>query len=226
VYGKPVTKADKVERFVGKTCILGLGYGMGAEKFKNTLKIGMGGIKLEIPIDEAKRIVSLYRSQYEDIVALWGELDKFLNVIATGREGNFEGLLKFSAEGVTLPNKTMLRYPNLHKGQDGYSYSGRYGPVKIYGGKFAENIVQALARIVVFDQMAKIDQEMRKRDGKNGQFRVALTVHDEVVCVVPKSEEEWATTFMLWQMKQTPGWCSTLPLSCEAASGLNYGECK
>jgi DNA polymerase len=226
VYGKPVTKADKVERFVGKTCILGLGYGMGAEKFKNTLKIGMGGIKLEIPIDEAKRIVSLYRAQYEDIVGLWGSLDKYLNVMATGREDSLGDLLEFNSEGVVLPNGTMLRYPNLHKGQDGYSYAGRYGPVKLYGGKFAENIVQALARIVVFDQMAKIDQEMRKRDSADQRFRVALTVHDEVVCVVPKSEEEWATTFMLSEMKKTPKWCSTLPLSCEAASGINYAECK
>jgi DNA polymerase len=226
VYNKMVTKADKVERFVGKTCILGLGYGMGAEKFKNTLKIGMGGIKLEIPIDEAKRIVYLYRSNYQSIVDLWGKLDKYLDVMATGREDSMGDLLHFSSEGVMLPNGTMLRYPNLHKSSDGYSYQGRYGPVKIYGGKFAENIVQALARIVVFDQMSKIDQEMRKRDSADQRFRVALTVHDEIVCIVPKSEEDWATNFMLSEMKKTPKWCSTLPLSCEAASGENYGDCK
>ena len=67
---------------------------------------------------------------------------------------------------------------------------------------------------------------MRKRDSKDARFKVALTVHDEVVCVVPKSEEEWATNLMLWRMKQAPSWCSTLPLSCEVASGLNYAECK
>ena len=71
VYGRTITKADKVERFVGKTCILGLGYGMGAEKFKNTLKVGMGGISLDIELDEAKRIVTLYRRQYSKICLLY-----------------------------------------------------------------------------------------------------------------------------------------------------------
>jgi DNA polymerase I-like protein with 3'-5' exonuclease and polymerase domains len=40
VYERPIDKSiDKVERFVGKTCILGLGYGMGKDKFKSTLKL-------------------------------------------------------------------------------------------------------------------------------------------------------------------------------------------
>ena len=33
VYGVQVTKADKTRRFVGKTSILGLGYGMGPQRF-------------------------------------------------------------------------------------------------------------------------------------------------------------------------------------------------
>ena len=230
VYGRTITKADKVERFVGKTCILGLGYGMGAEKFKNTLKVGMGGISLDIELDEAKRIVTLYRRQYSKIAELWNVFNRILEGMANGLEREFHHgqgiLLTFDNSGVKLPNHTMIRYPNLVKTPDGFQYDNRYGATKIYGGKFVENVVQGLAKIVVFEQMAKIDQDMRKRDGQGGRFKVALTVHDEVVCVVPKSEEEWATNLMLWRMKQAPSWCPTLPLSCEAASGLNYAECK
>ena len=37
VYEREISKDDPVERFVGKTCILGLGYGTGAKKLQHTL---------------------------------------------------------------------------------------------------------------------------------------------------------------------------------------------
>ena len=38
IYDKPEDQINKEERFVGKTTILGAGYGMGAVKFKAQLK--------------------------------------------------------------------------------------------------------------------------------------------------------------------------------------------
>ncbi len=65
VYGYAIQKeTHPTERFVGKTCILGLGYGMGAEKFKGTLKIGVGGISVDLPLSESQRVVKLYRDKY------------------------------------------------------------------------------------------------------------------------------------------------------------------
>lgn len=228
VYGRPITKADKVERFVGKTCILGLGYGMGAEKFKNTLKIGMGGISVDIELDEAKRVVTLYRNTYNHISQLWNEANKALEKMAQGNEYHLDvGLqLVCTNEGIRLPNHTMIRYPNLRKTPEGFEYDGRYGPVKIYGGKVVENVVQALARIVVFDQMAKIDQQMRHRDSIEGRYKVVLTVHDEVVCIVPKADEDWCKELMVREMSIPPRWCSDLPVSCECESGNNYADAK
>lgn len=234
VYGRPVDRKknpnDKVEGFVGKTCILGLGYGMGADKFKATLKIGMGGISVDMPADEAKRTVDLYRAKYEKIAAIWKSCQEALKVMARGHETEVGvGIsLRCTPEGVHLPNGTMIRYPNLHKTEDGYAYDGRYGPVKIYGGKMVENIVQALARIVVFDQMAKIDMEMRKNDNPEAdcRYKVVLTVHDEVVAVVPKSSGRWCLDFMLATMSVPPKWCQDLPVSCEGDIGLNYGDAK
>lgn len=228
VYGKPITKADKIERFVGKTCILGLGYGMGAEKFKNTLKIGMGGISVDVELDEAKRVVTLYRNTYSRIAQLWNEANKALEKMAQGHEYALDvGMqLLCTNEGIQLPNHTMIRYANLRKTPDGFEYDGRYGPVKIYGGKVVENVVQALARIVVFDQMAKIDQQMRQRDRTDGRYKVVLTVHDEVVCIVPESAEAWCKELMVGEMSTPPRWCSDLPVSCECESGNNYADAK
>lgn len=230
VYGKPVTKADKVERFVGKTCILGLGYGMGPDKFQGTLKIGQGGISVEMESGEAKQTVNTYRTKYAMIAALWKDAHKALEKMAQGFDTTFGvGIeLQCTAEGIHLPNGTMVRYPNLRKSGDGFEYDGRYGAVKIYGGKVVENVVQALARIVVFDQMAKIDIEMRKNDNPSAdcRYKVALTVHDEVVAVVPRSAAQWALEFMTATMSVPPKWCSTLPVSCEGDIGKNYADAK
>jgi DNA polymerase I-like protein with 3'-5' exonuclease and polymerase domains len=243
VYGRPVDRKakavdengkeynpDKIEGFVGKTCILGLGYGMGADKFKATLKIGMGGISVDMPAEDAKRTVDLYRAKYDKIALIWKSCQKALEMMCRGHETEVGvGIaLRCTPEGVHLPNGTMIRYPNLRKSEDGFEYDGRYGPVKIYGGKMVENIVQALARIVVFDQMAKIDIELRQSDNPDAdrRYKVALTVHDEVVSVVPTSVSTWCLKFMLEVMKVPPKWCADLPVSCEGEIGINYADAK
>jgi DNA polymerase len=143
VYKREVTKANKVERFVGKTCILGLGYGMGKDKFKQTLKIGQGGISLDIEIEEAERIVNLYRDRFPSIVDLWSVAGRSLDKMSNGYEYEFgTGVpLKCTSEGIHLPNGMLVRYPNLAKADNGYTYDTRKGKVKIYGGKIVENCI-------------------------------------------------------------------------------------
>jgi len=228
VYEKPVTKADKVERFVGKTCILGLGYGMGKDKFKSTLKIGQAGVSVDLPIEDCDRVVTLYRAKYSSIPALWKQGQKALAEMVAGRAGEFGTGIKlgYDQAGIRLPNGMLMRYKNLRKEDDQYVYDTRYGPNKIYGGKLIENVVQALARIVVFDQMAKIDQHLRKKDHTDGRYKVALTVHDEVVVVVPESYKNDVEALMLEIMSSAPSWAQGLPVACEGASGDNYADCK
>lgn len=244
VYGRPVDRKrkeidpvtgkefnpDKVEGFVGKTCILGLGYGMGPDKFKATLKIGMGGISVDMPLEEARNTVNLYRAKYSAIAQLWSDAQAALVLAARGYEAEFGvGIqLKFTPDGIHLPNKTMIRYPNLRWDpvERNYLYDGRYGPVKIYGGKVVENVVQALARIVVFDQMAKIAQVIQPFDKSGRRHRVVLTVHDEVVAVVPDDYAQGALEIMVSTMKEPPSWAPDLPISCEGDVGKSYGDAK
>jgi DNA polymerase len=228
VYGKKVTKADKVERFVGKTCILGLGYGMGKDKFKSALKIGMGGISVDVDIEEAERVVRLYRDKYPMIARLWKQGQEALDAMVKGRTYHLgTAQLLCDADGIHLPNGMKVIYPELRLGEDNnYEYRNRYGFTKIYGGKLIENVVQALARIVVFDQMAKIDQTLRKNDKPGKRAKVVLTVHDEVVAVVPDSDAANCMTMMMDYMKQAPSWCADLPVACEADIGKSYGDAK
>jgi DNA polymerase len=227
VYEKRVTKADKVERFVGKTCILGLGYGMGKDKFKTTLKIGQAGVSVDVEQSDAEKIVNLYRTKYARIAKLWKEGDEALDAIQNGYDFYLgSAKLLCNSEGVHLPNGMKVQYKNLRRGSDGFQYDSRYGPVKIYGGKLIENIVQALARIVVFDQMAKIDRAMRSYDKPHARFKVVLTVHDEVVVVCPEQAETRVLDYMNRVMSQPPSWAQDLPVACEGSSGNNYAECK
>lgn len=229
VYGYQVQKASHpTERFVGKTCILGLGYGMGAEKFKGTLKIGMAGMSVDIPLSEAQRVVKLYRGMYPFIEKLWKQGQEALEAMIAGHEYDLGVAIKLKCKDnkIYLPNGMYVNYPNLRKSGNEFLYDSRYGPNKIYGGKVIENVVQALARIVVFDQMAKIDQAFRKLDTPARRHKVCLTVHDEIVAVVPKDYVEEATKFMGDVMMQPPSWCSDLPVFFEAAYGESYGDCK
>jgi DNA polymerase len=230
VYGYEVQKKTHVtERFVGKTCILGLGYGMGSDKFRSTLKVGSGGVSVELPKEKCEEVVGLYRGTYPKIAALWKQGQQALDKMVSGKHYLELGTAKLrcDGDGIHLPNGMRIIYPELRKSSDGnYEYRNRYGFTKIYGGKVIENVVQALARIVVFDQMAKIDQHLRKKDKPSARHRVALTVHDEIVCVVPDSYAAECMNLMLEVMSFPPKWCEDLPVTAEAAYGKTYGDCK
>lgn len=216
VYGFPITKADKVERFVGKTCILGLGYGMGKERFRETLAIGQGGISLDIDENEAARIVRLYRNKNHKIVSLWNQAGEALASMVRGETGMIGDMLYYDPSGILLPNGLRLLYPNLTAKVGGFEYDGRYGPVNIYSGKVAENFTQALARLVISDQMLAIGQRYRPR----------LQVHDEIVVIVREEEVDEAMAFISEAMRVAPPWAPGLPVDCEIGVGPSYGEAK
>lgn len=235
VYGKLVTKDDKVERFVGKTCILGLGYGMGAVKFRNTLALGMGGISVDIDENEAQRIVNLYRRKNHKIASFWNRCNHALGEILAGRAGQLCNVVSYDGDGLILPNGLRIKYAALRSGTDGYEYisdartfrklaqkrvmTGEEVNVdwtKIYGGKVTENIVQALARIVITEQMASIGRH----------YPVAFQVHDEIIINVPAEESADAQQLVLNKMSVAPTWAQGLPVACELGVGTNYGEAK
>ena len=232
VYGRKITKQDKLERFVGKTCILGLGYGMGAEKFKNTLSLGQGGMSVDIDINEAKRIVNLYRQKNHKIVSFWGVCDYALRGMLHNREDSIlDNMLAYDSKGIVLPNGLRIRYPMLRRTRDGFEYISNArtyrklkttGKIevkewtKIYGGKVTENIVQALARIVISEQMIELSKH----------YKVLFQVHDELILITDAKKVSEAREHVETIMSMPPCWGRDLPVACESGVGYNYGECK
>jgi len=222
VYGRPVSKADPVERFVGKTCILGLGYGTGALKLQHTLKTTPPGAVVDE--EESKRIVGVYRTKNHAVIDLWREGDEAIATMADwGNSKPFyygqHHCLIIEKQGVRLPNGLYIRYPGLNydtsEAKGKYVYFSRKGPVSLWGGTLVENVVQALARIVVGQQMLQI----------RSRYPVKLTVHDAAVVVVPEAEKDEALAYIVERMSEPPAWASGLPVSCEAKFAQSYGEC-
>jgi len=222
IYGKDAAEITKDERFVGKTTILGAGYGMGAAKFQAQLK----NFGVEIETEEAKRIIDTYRTTYPKIAELWKTAGKALQAVITNTHTVFgrNGLIEVDgAKGMRLPNGLYVKYPNIRAVEtDGKSevvYDTKKGkaviPNRIYGGKVVENICQALARIVIGEQMLRVADK----------YCVVMTVHDAIACIAPTAEAETAMEYVEMCMKLRPDWGLELPLNCEAGYGKSYGDC-
>jgi DNA polymerase len=223
IYGKGVGSISPEERFVGKTTILGCGYGMGAAKFQAQLK----NFGVAIELDEAKRIIDTYRTTYPKITELWKSAASALKAVLQNQQTTLgrDGVLKIEGkDGILLPNGLYLRYPNLrlHESEDGKTelvYDTKKGraviPNRIYGGKVVENVCQALARIIIGEQMLMVAKK----------YRVVMTVHDAIACIVPTAEVETAKEYVEMCMRIRPSWGTELPLNCEAGYGESYGDC-
>ena len=119
IYGKPVAEVTKDERFVGKTTILGAGYGMGPVRFRDQLKT----FGVTISEDESRHIIRTYRETYPKIPEFWKTAGKALEAIMDDQQFAFgrESLLVVDGrDGIRLPNGLYIKYPNLrYKETDG-----------------------------------------------------------------------------------------------------------
>ncbi len=220
IYNIPEEEVTKDQRFVGKTTILGAGYGMGALRFTDQLQ----SFGTRMDVDEARRVIRIYRDANWKINTLWRDCQNMLVELSRGNSGSFgpNGIIKYGVDGrngwILLPSGLKMRYDDLQydQGERGpeFKYRTRRGYTRIYGGKVTENVCQAIARCIIGDQMLAIAKK----------YKVALTVHDSVVCCVPEDELEEATRYIEECMSTTPPWAEGLPITCESDKGKSYGE--
>jgi DNA polymerase len=223
IYGKEESEITKDERFVGKTTILGAGYGMGAVKFQAQLKTF--GVSVEA--DEAARIIQVYRETYPEIPKLWKQAARALDAISDDKTcdlGRAGAVDVDGKKGIRMPNGLYIKYPNLRKqtnedGKDEYVYDTKRGraviPNRIYGGKVIENLCQGLARTIIGEQMLMIAKK----------YRVVMTVHDAIAIIAPEAEISTAQEYVEMCMRIRPSWATELPLNCESGTGKSYGDC-
>jgi DNA polymerase I-like protein with 3'-5' exonuclease and polymerase domains len=216
IYGVKEETVTKDQRFVGKTTILGAGYGMGAPKFQLQLK----SFGTDIELHEAQRVIKIYREANGMISKLWKDANNSIKYMYQGSVLQFgrQGVLEVVDGGVRLPSGLVMRYDDLRGEQNEkgveYTYKTRRGRTRIYGGKVIENVCQGIARCIIGEQMLKIAK----------RYRVVLTVHDSIACCVPYYEADDCKAYVEECMRWTPDWAKGLPVDCEAGIGVNYGD--
>ena len=221
IYGIALDGVNKTQRQVGKTVVLGAGYGVGHVKLQLFLKTQAG---VEVTLEEAKRIIDTYRSASYKIADFWRTAGEALTALTVGQSMQVDavGLIRaVPGKGLTLPSGLHIQYPNLRAvtnadtGKQELVYTSKGLPVRIYGGKVVENICQAVARQVVAEQMLRVSK----------RYKAVLTVHDAVAIVAKEEEATEAQAYLEECMSWVPKWATGLPLACESGMGASYGDC-
>jgi hypothetical protein len=227
IYGRVITKADTLERFVGKTGILGLGYGCGGPKFRYMLFIGNGGISVRVTEKEALYIVLHYRSQYPEIPELWRKGEMLVAKVTEISRGYAPDrstrlgshlydcdpypVVEPSFDALTLPSGLRISYPNIRVENNETIYDTRGGTTKIYGGKLTENVSQALSRII----LTNIAVRVYHLTG----YHPFLSTHDSLDYCVPETDVEWWDNYLQDEFSIHPNWAPDIPLASEGGWG-------
>jgi DNA polymerase len=229
VFGVEVASVTPEQRFLGKTSILGLGFGLGWVKFKaqvrvkslEALKISGSGSELILEDAQSQLIVNTYRNTYTGVPRIWRKLNDGISILAGGHGSCTIGPCVFELGRISLPNGLYLHYHNLRQTPDGWVYDHAGEPRRLYGGALLENIVQALARIIVMDAAVRIKQRVSPYG-----IGLALQVHDALAAVIPEELVTWAGNIMKEEMNRTVKWAPELPLAADFKTGPTYGDCK
>ena len=170
----------------------------------------------------AKKIIDKYRDAAQDVVVFWQLCSDLISHSLVKGKPYVYKCLTFDKESIILPSGLSLKYPKLRgqsdeKGRIQWSYGvDEKSTRRLYGGKIVENVVQAVARCVMTDGMLRIQK----------RYSCVLTVHDEVVCLVPEDEAVEAEAWVLKQMIVEPSYMQGIPLDAETGCNKRYGEAK
>jgi len=217
IYMRKISKADKMERFVGKTGILSLGYASSWPVFQRMCR-NKGGVILAD--DEATRIVTLYRNMNPMIVDHWSEAKEVILMIEEGVPAIW-GSLKIEREALVLPNGNKLRYHNLRKeklnGKTSWVYNQGPQMKRLYGAKVVENECQSLAFLHI------AETAMRVKKLTDGELLPCHQIHDELLYCVPEKIGEPVMKLVVQEMSKSPAWLPDAPLAAEGHIGETYG---
>ena len=125
--------------------------------------------------------------------------------------------LFFNDKKIGLPNRLSLVYRNLRYEKQGLVYDSRSSE-RTWGGRITENVVQALARIVITDAMLRIERDRELRAS------VVLTVHDEIIALAPKNNADATMARVIEHMCTAPEWAPELPLDAEGGYDERYSK--
>lgn len=201
MFGVPVVKhgINGHLRQKGKVAELACGYGGSVGAMK-----AMGGSDMGLSDDELKQIVTDWRNASPHITALWWDVDRAVKKAVKEKTSTEAHGIKFTHESgflfIKLPSGRRLAYVKPKIGENkfcgesvtymGVGMSKKWERLESYGPKFVENIVQAIARDILFYSMKTLSH----------CFMVA-TVHDEIII---ECDKRMSLEAVCEQMSRTP----------------------
>lgn len=235
MFGREILPSrDKPERQIAKSAVLGLGFGMGPGRYMD-YAMSMGA-KVDAALAEST--VHLYRNTYTGVKGMWHTLeDAMLHTIGKAKRGRSIITLEQSEYWEIGPLQTcrdpifnspsmgikghglLLKYPELSYDEQGEgTYRDGKGRVKIFGGKYMENVCQYGGRVILVDQAMEIDKT----------YPVVMSTYDEAVVLIDDSPDaiREATNHCVAIMTREHPMFPGLPLGVEWGVGNRYGEAK
>lgn len=192
------------------------GFGMGANKFRKYCAAGpLGMDPIYLSPSEAYSSIMTYRTNNPKIPEQWRALDERIHQMTLPGLREEHGCVTFVHEGIELPSGRMLQYSGLHQHESGSWVYGIDKKTKyLWGGTLDENIIQALARDVVAEQILKIEE----------RYRVVSSTHDEAIYLAKEEDAEEALRYGIELFSKPPAWALDLPVSAEGGYAHNYSK--
>lgn len=233
IVGVPEPQVTKKQRDdLGKSAILGCGFGMGWKKFLASCR--EKGI--EVSEELAKIAVAKYREKHAPVPELWRNLERAaVKAVLAWKRGERKIYSVNRTQWWVDDGFLVCRLPSgrcLHYYGPAIKYEetpwGEPRPVLYhwginsrtkqwelggtYGGKLTENVVQATARDLMVDAQLRIDEDPR--------YDLVLSVHDELLA------EQDAGRGEVWDfealMAAVPAWARGCPVKAEGWIGMRY----
>lgn len=213
MFGVPVEKhgANAELRQKGKIATLACGYGGSVGALK-----AMGALRMGLDECELKPIVEAWRAANPNVVRLWWDVDEaVLDVVETRTRRTVCGI-GFHVEDailfITLPSGRQLAYVKPGVGVNrfggpcityrGVSGGHKWSTLDTYGPKLVENIVQAIARDLLAEAIARV---------REAGHRIVMHVHDEIVVETTGATVDQISGLMC----DPPRWADGLPLDAD-----------
>ena len=230
MFGTPVSKKETPRlRQLSKVACLACQFALSGGGYYQ--HVTLAGEKITRP--EAFDVVDKWRAANPRIVKLWSKLTSIIEHMCSQKpdiEHVFQMLrfgydAKRNAVYVTLPTGLRIWYPNVHyaeyKGREGWAFKADKDekPTFLSRNLLANNIVQALARSITVGLHAVILD-------RKYNLRWSLTVHDELVFVVPDHLAARVAALAQKVMRQPPSWFPDLVLDAEVSIAKRYGDAK
>lgn len=204
----------------GKIATLACGYGGSSGAL-----ISMGALQMGLKEEELPEIIDSWREANPKIVQYWWDVEKAaMTAYKTGERSEI-GKIAFEFWSGTLwmelpsgrrlaylkPRTQPNRFGRMSLTYEGVGQNHKWSRQETYSGRLVENATQAIARDILAEAMARMEDY---------GLSIVGHVHDEVIIEAPIGKYKVDEVCKLMAIK--PDWCEGLPLSAAGYLAPSY----